>query len=284
MILIADCGSTKCDWAVTDGNYSNYFTSVGFNPVHTSSEIITIAIKSAIQDNVEPITIDTIYFYGAGCIGAAIDKVQAALQFFFPRAEIFIQSDLVGAGRALFKGESGIAAILGTGCNSGIIRNGEIVEQIPSMGFILGDEGSGASIGKRMVNAIYKRGIPDQYREIFERETMVTYQDIINGTYRSENPSQFLAQFMPFIHDHINDNVFRNLVTCELDLFFSRNIIRLTRPKDYSIGFVGSVATYFEEILKDVAQYHGLTVSHVLQKPINRLVEYHEETDFGKTL
>jgi len=282
MILIADCGSTKCDWAVTDGQYTNHFEGVGFNPVHTSSEIITIAIKSAILENVEPITIDTIHFYGAGCTGVGIDKVQAALQFFFPRAEIFTYSDLVGAGRALFKTDSGIAAILGTGCNSGIMKNGEIVEQIPPMGYILGDEGSGASIGKRLVNAIYKRGIPEKYREIFEKECMVSYEDIINGTYGGEAPSQFLAQFMPFIYDHINDSVFRNMVTVELDLFFSRNIIRLTRPKDYNIGFVGSVASYFEEILRDVAKYHGLTVSKVLQKPIQRLVEYHEEVDLGK--
>lgn len=278
MILIADCGTTKCDWAVMDAGHAEYFTGIGFNPVHTSSENITFAIKSATKPNVMPGTIHQVYFYGAGCIpGEASDKVASALKFFFPEAEVYTCDDLVGAGRALFKADSGIAAILGTGCNSGIYQDGQITEKIPPMGYILGDEGSGASIGKRLVNAIYKREIPDQYREIFERETMMTYSDIINGAYRSENPAQFLAQFVPFIHDHINDMIFRNLVLCEFDLFFNRNIVRLNRPKNYNIGFVGSIAANFEDILKDAARFHGLTISSIIEKPIQRLVEYHQE-------
>ncbi len=278
MILIADCGTTKCDWAVIDGDHVEYFSGLGFNPVHSSSENITFSIKSATQPNVMPGTIHQVFFYGAGCMGGeASDKVSSALKFFFPEAEVSTFDDLVGAGRALFKTDSGIAAILGTGCNSGVYQNGGIVEKIPPMGYILGDEGSGASIGKRLVNAIYKREIPDEYRELFEKETMMKYEDIIFGAYRSESPAQFLAQFVPFIHDHINDMIFRNLVLCEFDLFLNRNIVRLNRPKSYNIGFVGSIAANFEDILKDAARFHGLTISTIIQKPIQRLVEYHKE-------
>lgn len=278
MILIADCGTSKCDWAVTDGTHVHYFSGMGFNPVHTSSENITLAIKNAISENVMPGTISQIFFYGAGCIGGeASDKVTGALKFQFPQADIYIYSDLLGAARAIHKTDNGIAAILGTGCNSGIYQDGEITEQIPPMGYILGDEGSGASIGKRLVNALYKHEIPDSYRELFEKETITTYKDIIYGTYRSENPAQFLAKFVPFIHNHINDSIFRSLVLCEFDLFFNRNIIRLNRPKSYPIGFVGSIASNFEDILKDAARIHGITVSTIIQKPIQRLVEYHHE-------
>ncbi|MCQ2252870.1 MAG: ATPase [Bacteroidales bacterium] len=278
MILIADCGSTKCDWCVTDANGTNFFPGMGFNPVHTSDENIVFAIKSAIAENVVPDTIDKIFFYGAGCIpGEAADKVNGALRYFFPNAEIQIHSDLTGAGRAIFKTDNGIAAILGTGCNSGVYVNGQITENIPPMGYILGDEGSGASIGKRLVNAIYKREIPDYYRELFQKETGLQYSDIIFGAYSSESPAQFLANLVPFIHEHINDTIFRNMVFCEFDLFFNRNIIRLNRPKNFPIGFVGSVAAHFEEILKDAARFHGVTVCSIVQKPIQRLAEYHNE-------
>ncbi|MBR4273745.1 MAG: ATPase, partial [Bacteroidales bacterium] len=241
MFLIADCGATKCDWAVSDGDNVNIFSGNGFNPVHTGVEAMEKAVSQAVAGNVDPGTIDEIFFYGAGCIGGdASEKVSGVLAKIFPSAKINTHSDLVAAGRALFKTDSGIAAILGTGCNSGVYIDGDITEHIPPMGYILGDEGSGASIGKRLVNAIYKREIPDMYRQMFERECMIGYDDVIYGVYRSETPAQFLASLVPFINDHIGDNIFRNLVLTEFDLFFNRNIIRLNRPKNFGIGFVGS--------------------------------------------
>ena len=278
MFLIADCGATKCDWAVSDGDNANFFSGNGFNPVHTGVEAMEKAVSQAIVGNVDPGTIDEIFFYGAGCIGGdASEKVSGVLAKIFPSAKINTHSDLVAAGRALFKTDSGIAAILGTGCNSGVYIDGEITEHIPPMGYILGDEGSGASIGKRLVNAIYKREIPDMYRQMFERECMIGYDDVIYGVYRSETPAQFLASLVPFINDHIGDNIFRNLVLTEFDLFINRNIIRLNRPKNFGIGFVGSIAYNFADILKDAARFHGLSIYSIIQRPIQRLAEYHNE-------
>jgi len=278
MFLISDCGATKCDWAVSDGSNINVFSGSGFNPISAARDVIETAVSRAIKGNVDPNTIDEIHFYGAGCIGGeASDKVRAVLAKIFASAQIYTYSDLVGAGRALFKTDNGIAAILGTGCNSGVYVDGDISEHIPPMGYILGDEGSGASIGKRLINAIYKREIPDTYRQMFERECMMGYDDVIYGVYRSETPAQFLASLVPFIHDHISDNIFRNLILTEFDLFFNRNIIRLNRPKNFGIGFVGSIAYNFSEILKDAARFHGLTIYSIIQKPIQRLAEYHNE-------
>ena len=278
MFLIADCGATKCDWAVSDGINATVFTGNGFNPITTGEDAIEKAIRQDITGNVDPGTIDEIFFYGAGCIsGDPSDRVKNALARIFPAAKTNTYSDLVAAGRALFKTDNGIAAILGTGCNSGVYVDGDIAEHIPPMGYILGDEGSGASIGKRLINAIYKREIPDTYRQMFERECMMGYDDVIYGVYRSETPAQFLASLVPFINDHIGDNIFRNLVLTEFDLFFNRNIIRLNRPKNFTIGFVGSIAYNFAEILKDAARFHGLTIYSIIQKPIQRLAEYHNE-------
>lgn len=278
MFLIADCGATKCDWAVSDGNETNFFSGNGFNPVHTGVEAMEKTVSQAVAGNVDPGTIDEIFFYGAGCIGGdASDKVRGVLAKVFPSAKINTFSDLVAAGRALFKTDDGIAAILGTGCNSGVYIKGNITEHIPPMGYILGDEGSGASIGKRLVNAIYKREIPDTYRQMFERECMIGYDDVIYGVYRSETPAQFLSSLVPFINDHIGDNIFRNLVLTEFDLFINRNIIRLNRPKNFGIGFVGSIAYNFADILKDAARFHGLSIYSIIQRPIQRLAEYHNE-------
>ncbi len=278
MFLIADCGSTKCDWAISDGSNATVFSGDGFNPIHSGEKNIESAITNAMYGNIAVDNIDHIYFYGAGCIGGdASEKVTKTLAAIFPKAEIETHSDLVAAGRAIFKTDAGIAAILGTGCNSGVYVDGEITEHIPPMGYILGDEGSGASISKRLVNAIYKHEIADSYRQMFERECMMNYDDIIYGVYRSDSPSQFLASLVPFISDHISDNIFRNLVLTEFDLFFNRNIIRLNRPKNYGIGFVGSIASTFSEILKDAARLHGLTIYSIIQRPIQRLAEYHNE-------
>jgi N-acetylglucosamine kinase-like BadF-type ATPase len=278
MFLIADCGTTKCDWAISNGTSTNFFSGVGFNPVHSGSEAIVAAMKTAFTGNIDTATVDKVIFYGAGCIGGeASDKITGALKYFFPKAEIYTHNDLTGAGRAIFKTDNGVAAILGTGSNAGIYENGQITETIPPLGYILGDEGGGASIGKRLVNALYKHEISDSYRELFEKECMMGYDDIIYGVYRSENPAQFLSSLVPFINDHIGDNIFRNLVLCQFDLFFNRNIIRLNRPKNYTIGFVGSIAYNFSEILKDAARFHGLSVYSIIQKPIQRLVEYHSE-------
>ena len=283
MFLIADCGSTKCDWAVSDGTNVTFFQGIGFNPIHSSEEAILTAIKNAIIDNkVDAKTIDDIYFYGAGCIdGIGSERINGNLRYFFPKSEIHTFDDLTGAGRAIFKTDSGVACILGTGCNSGVYQNSEIVDSIPPMGYIIGDEGSGASIGRRLVNAIYKKELPEFYRNLFEKECMLNYEDVISGVYHSESSAQFLASLVPFVYDHIGDQIFRNLVFCEFDLFFNRNVIRLSRPKSYTAGFVGSIATYFSDVLKDAARFHGITISSIIQRPIQRLAEYHNEMLFA---
>ncbi|MBQ5403455.1 MAG: ATPase [Bacteroidales bacterium] len=280
MFLIADCGSTKCDWAVSNGDEDvKFFSGVGFNAIHSKDEVILLAIKNAISSNgIDTKSIDKIYFYGAGCIeGIGAEKVSYTLKYFFQNSEIYTFDDLTGAGRAIFKTDPGIACILGTGCNSGVYNNFEIGDHIYPMGYIIGDEGSGASIGKRLVNAIYKKELPDTYRNLFEKECMMSYDDVIYGVYRSDTPAVFLASLVPFIHEHINDPIFRNLVFCEFDLFFNHNIIRLDRPKNYSAGFVGSIASYFGDILRDAARFHGITISSIIQRPIQRLVEFHNE-------
>lgn len=275
MILIADCGTTKCDWAVVEGEEITYINGVGFNPVHAESEYIYKCIEEALS-TIDATKVESVYFYGAGCLpGNPAQRVENALKKLFEKASVTINDDLTGAGTALFKNDDGIACILGTGSNAGLYKKGKIVKKIPSMGYILGDEGSGANLGRRLLNAMYKNEFTENYRDMFERECLVDYNDVIAGVYRSESPAVFMSKFVPFIHDHISDTLFRNLVFCEFDLFFVKNIIRIENFKTYNLGFVGSVATYFKEILSDVARFYNVTITDIIQKPINRLAEYH---------
>ena len=275
MIIVADCGTTKCDWAVAEGTETKILNGTGFNPVHAEEDYIYRCATNALK-NVEIDKVEAVYFYGAGCLpGTPQQRVSNVLQKMFKNASVSVEDDLTGAAKALFKNDDGIACILGTGSNAGLYKKGKIVKKIPSMGYILGDEGSGASLGKRLLNAIYKNELSDEYREMLEHECTTNYNDIIQGVYRSESPSAFLAKFVPFIHEHIGNTLFRNMVFCEFDLFFVKNIIKIENYKTFNIGFVGSVATHFKEILDDVARFYSLTITDILQKPIERLTEYH---------
>ncbi len=281
IILIADSGSTKTDWVMvraSDGSRAEEAHTQGINPVHQQEEDIHRILHDELMaqwpDTPQP---TAVYFYGAGVTSVHTAMMQRLLKEVFPAAMAEVENDMIGATRALCGRQEGIAAILGTGANSCLYDGVNIVAHTPALGYILGDEGSGASIGKRLVNAIYKREIQDSYRQMFERECMHSYDDVIYGVYRNESPSQFLASLVPFISDHIGDNIFRNIVLTEFDLFFNRNIIRLNRPKTYGIGFVGSIASTFAEILKDAARFHGLSIYSIIQRPINRLAEYHNE-------
>lgn len=275
MIIVADCGTTKCDWAIADGTDVKFLNGTGFNPVHADEDYIYRCTHETLN-NIDATNVEAVYFYGAGCLpGEPSQRVENVLKKMLPNAIITVNDDLTGAATALFKNDDGIACILGTGSNAGLYKKGKIVKKIPSMGYILGDEGSGASLGRRLLNAMYKSDFSEQHREMFERECMVNYNDIINGVYRSDKPAAFLAKFVPFIKEHISDAMFRNLVFCEFDLFFVKNIIRIDNYKSYNIGFVGSVAAHFKEILDDVARFYSLTVTDTLQRPIERLAEYH---------
>ncbi len=277
MFIVADCGTTKCDWALVDQPGHSFFSGQGFNPLRGESEQIMMAIATAMDANgVDTSKVDDIFFYGAGCIPEVSDgKIKQILSTLMPQANINVESDLMAAARAVFKQDNGIIGILGTGSNSGVYKSGKITEHIPPLGYVIGDEGSGAAIGKRLINAIYKNELPTHYREMFEQECNTYYNDIVQNVYTSATPAKYLAEFVPFVKNHIDDTLMRNLVFCEFDKYFTRNIIRYNKYKSLDTGFVGSVAKEFKDILSDAARFHGVSIISIIQKPIERLVEYH---------
>lgn len=276
MILIADSGSTKTHWCVVqNGKVKAEIYTDGINPFYqTDMEIIALLDKQLIPKLPEG-EIEEIYFYGAGC--SFLDKkmlVSRALIRFFNNTMIEIQSDLLAAARSLFQHEKGIACILGTGSNSCFYDGKEITQNISALGFILGDEGSGAVLGKLLVADCLKNQLPEWLRDKFLDEYELTPAIILDKVYKQPFPNRFLAKFTPFILEHIEEPAIFNLVYDSFDAFFVRNVMQYPL-ENMQVGFIGSIAHYFRDTLEIVASERGIVVSEVVQNPMEGLVRFH---------
>lgn len=278
MILIADSGSTKTHWCVLDKSlvFKTIFTK-GINPFYQSESEITLELDDNLFPELKNINIDQIYFYGAGCsFPEKKALVIGALKSFFKNALIEIESDLLGAARSLFHHEKGIACILGTGSNSCFYDGKDIVENVSPLGFILGDEGSGAVMGKLLVADCLKNQLSPELKDKFLTKYELTPAIILDNVYKKPFPNRFLAKFTPFLLENIEEASIFNLVFESFDAFFVRNVMQYSL-EDVKVGFVGSVAYYFRDTLEIVAYERGIEISKIVQSPMEGLVEYHKE-------
>ena len=222
-----------------------------------------------------------VFFYGAGCTPEKKVFVQRALEGVFKKAEVSVESDMLGAARGLLQRKAGVACILGTGSGS-CFYNGETIEWcVPSLGYILGDEGSAAVLGKRLVGDLLKNQLGDDLKEAFFKEYETSMADIIEKVYRQPFPNRFLAKLSKFCADHIEDKRIHDLVYDHFVQFIRRNIVQYFQPSAGSIqksavGFVGSVAYYYRPILEEAMQAEGLPLGTILKDPIEGLKEYHK--------
>ena len=276
MILIADSGSTKTAWTLVE-KADNVIKTDGINPVFMNSGCVEEILRSQLLPQLgEQAIVTEIYFYGAGCASAEKNNlVKQALQAVFGDIKIEIASDLLGAARGLCKHQSGIACIMGTGSNSCLYENGNIRWNVPALGFILGDEGSGAVLGKLLMGNLFKNQLPDVVKQDFEQTYGLTMMDVIEKVYRTPLPNRFLASFGPFISKHINQPAVYNMVYDALESFIVRNVKQYpytTLP----VYFTGSIAFYFADILHLLADKHGFTIGRIDQDPLQGLVEFHQ--------
>lgn len=276
MILIADSGSTKTAWTLVE-KADNVIKTDGINPVFMNSGCVEEILRSQLLPQLgEQAIVTEIYFYGAGCASAEKNSlVKQALQNVFGDIKIEIASDLLGAARGLCKHQSGIACIMGTGSNSCLYENGNIRWNVPALGFILGDEGSGAVLGKLLMGNLFKNQLPDVVKQDFEQTYGLTMMDVIEKVYRTPLPNRFLASFGPFISKHINQPAVYNMVYDALESFIVRNVKQYpytTLP----VYFTGSIAFYFADILNQLADKHGFTIGRIDQDPLQGLVEFHQ--------
>jgi len=276
VILIADSGSTKTHWCVLQNGVvlSEIFTD-GINPFYQNELEIIALLDVQLIPNLPETTIEQIFFYGAGC--SFPEKkllVNQALVRFFSNAMIEIQSDLLAAARSLFQHEKGIACILGTGSNSCYYDGKEIVQNVSPLGFILGDEGSGAVLGKFLIADCLKNQLPEWLSEKLLDEYELTPSIILENVYKKPFPNRFLAGFTPFLLEHIEEPSIFNLVYDAFDAFFVRNVMQYPL-EDVEVGFVGSIAHYFRDTLEIVASERGIDISEIVQNPMKGLVRFH---------
>ena len=282
MKLIADSGSTKTDWVLIDGTtvVARYLTQ-GINPFHQSeNDILTILrlelLPQLPSDRLQA-TDDAlqIYFYGSGVRPELEPLMRCLLTEVFPHSEVVsAHGDLLGAARAVCGNSPGVAAILGTGANSGLYDGTRIVQNTPPLGYILGDEGSGAVLGERFLNALYKGFLPATLLEAFEQDQQMDMATVISRVYRQPMANRFLASLSPFISSHLDVPEVSQLVVDNFRSFFRRNVVQYQRP-ELSVGFVGSVAYYYQRQLQEAAAVEGFTVGSILKSPIEGLVQYH---------
>ncbi len=275
MLLIADSGSTKTDWLLISDNDEMHIESPGINPFFQDAKEIH-AILYPIFSEVSTGKITQVHFYGAGCIKGKTDMaVTEALEQIFGNASILVNDDMLGAARAVLGNTTGIACILGTGANSCLYDGNKIVDKVPTLGFILGDEGSGAHIGKLFLNDYFKRAIPADLQKKIERDLNPDMPEILSAVYKHEYPNRFLAAYSQFLSKHKKHIYIQNLIKRSFTEFCFRNIERYEQHKNLAVSFVGSIAYHYADLLKEVAFDRGITVGKIIKKPIDGLKHFH---------
>lgn len=276
MKLIADSGGTSVSWCLTDGGITvDLWKCGGLNAVTLSAGEISLRISADLDGKISR-PVSEIHFYGAGCVGEKIcSGVRDAIASAVACADINVHTDLLGACRAACGHTPGIVAILGTGSNSCYYDGENIADNVPSLGYVLGDEGSGAYLGKRLVSDALKRRLPADIATAFLERYGLDTAGVIQRVYREPMPNRWLASLTPFLSEHIDEPCICRLVTDAFRAFFDRNISGYAKHGCRDIAFVGSIAEHFSEQLREVAGDAGYRVSHILADPIAGLAGYH---------
>lgn len=279
MILTADSGATKTDWGIGKGTAGfRVVRTDGINPFHQTEghirQIISGQLLPQLPSPAEGIS--HIFFYGAGCTPEKSGIVAHSLRHLFPAVkEIHVESDLLGAARALCKHTKGIACILGTGSNSCLYDGEKITANVPPLGYVLGDEGSGAYLGKRFLGDCIKRQLPQELFDGLLEEYHITVPEILDKVYRMPEANRFLAGFAPYIHrNKDNPEVHRFLTEC-FNSFFRRNVCLY--GNEWPVSFTGSIAWHFREEIRESAEATGFATTLFIKSPIRELMSFHCE-------
>ena len=286
MKLIVDSGSTKTSWRLQlESGIPFPIETIGVNPVRDDAEAVRQVIITAARSFERELplfqhqdftasSVSEVYFYGAGCVQPYSEVVRESLAEGFPKAELFVESDLLGAARALCGHSEGIACIMGTGSNSCLYDGDKIVKNVSPLGWILGDEGSGAVLGRLFVGAVLKQQFHKSLCTSFLKYHNLTQADIIDRVYRQPLPNRFLASLVPYISRVQGDREVRPFLLREFRRFFKRNVLAYRRP-DLPVNFVGGVAAAFEDLVREATEKEKLTFGFIEKSPIDKIYQYH---------
>ncbi len=280
MILIADGGSTKTNWCLLnqDGE-KTLFNTEGYNPYFSDTKYIINSMKKSLPTDLPTEKIKEVNYYGAGVHNE--EKAQIivdAMKVIFPNAEVNVGHDLLAAARALLKNDAGFAAILGTGTNTCIYDGNDIVEHIDSLAYMLGDEGSGCHIGKKLLSDYLRGYMPEDVREVFWNTFKLTESEILDNIYTKPLPNRFCASFSKFVGEiEVNKEYTTNLVRTSFNEFFKNLVSHYPNYQSYTFNCIGSVAHGFKDILEEVANKYGMQMGKIVKSPIDDLVDFHIE-------
>lgn len=283
--LIVDSGSTKTSWCFAflpntkSADGARTVTTEGLNPAVMSAEEVEEKIAKALNHCLQSLSIsaadvENVFFYGAGCIAGRAGVVSESISSILVDARIYVADDLLGAARALCGHKAGIACILGTGSNSCLYDGKNIVAHTPALGYVLGDEGSGAVLGRKFLNAVLKQTLPENIRKRFLQESGLDMAEVINRVYRSPAPNRFLASMSKYIHGYLDEKEVRDIVIGNFEDFIRNNILAYG-DKFRTINVVGSIAYHYKEQLTEAASRNGFQIGKIIKSPIEGLIEYH---------
>lgn len=275
MKLIAESGSTRTEWALVEDNHlvQRVFTE-GLNPFFQTRREISRSVRLGLPESFFKKKLDQVYYYGAGCSSYEKKNILGASLVVQFKTPIQVESDLLAAARGLFKCEAGIACILGTGSNSCFYDGKIIVKNVKAAGYILGDEGSGAVLGKLFLADLLKGLAPKELANEFHEKFRISVNDVMESVYNLPFPNRFLGTIAYFLGDYMDNEYVYNLLTNNLRSFFNRNVCQYDYI-NYPIRFVGSLAYAYPDILQEVAQEFGVEIDVIEETPMNGLIEFH---------
>jgi len=277
MILIADSGSTKCDWALYDGSGFTTHSTQGFNPMFHTEQMVVDGLHNNLDLASKAHQVEHIYYYGSGCQTAELNSViEQALKIVFSQAQVDVDHDLTAAIRATAGHQPGISCILGTGSNLAYFDGQEIQTKTSGLGYILGDEGSGTYFGKKIVADYLYGQLPTELHKEIEHKFKLTKTVAIQNVYMRPNANVYLASFMKVVSNYSDLDYVQNMVLEGLLRFIDVHVRRFDECQSVPVHFVGSIAYYFQGILAQACEKRGIELGKVVKKPIDSLVAYHE--------
>jgi len=276
--LIADSGATKAEWCLLNNGKKKILFTQGISPYFLNTNQVADLVNKQLATKIKERTVEHVYYYGTGCANPQNARsIKKAMTQVFPDAQVNVNTDLMAAARAVCGHEKGIACILGTGANSCYYNGKNIVKNSPGIGYVLGDEGSGAYLGKKVIQYYLYNTFDEDLRARFDAEFVTTASEILDNVYKKPLPNRYLASFTLFLVENRGHYMIENIIEDGLNDFFFQHLCKYTEVWKYPVNFVGSVAYGFKDVLKELCNSYEFELGKILKNPMEGLIKYHSE-------
>ncbi|MBS1599861.1 MAG: N-acetylglucosamine kinase [Bacteroidetes bacterium] len=277
-ILIADSGSTKCEWCLLHGKKSSVVETQGMSPYFLNKKQIEQIIEKELVPCLKKNVPDEIYYYGTGCASAVNRKmIHGAIKKIFPKAKVQVDHDLMGAARAVCGNKKGVVCNLGTGSFACYFDGKKIVKSRPGLGYVLGDEGSGAYLGRKVLQYYLYGTFDEELRYRFDASYVTNRAEILENVYKKPMPNRYLASFAIFLAQNRGHYMIENIIEDGLNDFFFHHVCKFSESWKLPIHFIGSIAYGFKDVIQQLCGSYEFELGQVLRKPIDGLVDYHRK-------